>query len=86
VDAPPRADPPPGTARGPVPEPPLDVFEALALLGLDPTADRAAIDRAYRERSLACHPDKVAHLDPDFQALAQRKFVRLKAAYDLLTS
>jgi DnaJ like chaperone protein len=62
------------------------VFQALALLGLQPTADRRAIERAYRERSLACHPDKVAHLDPDFQALAEAKFRRLKQAYDLLRS
>ena len=43
-------------------------------------------NEAYRERSLACHPDKVAHLDPDFLALAERKFRELKRAHDLLTA
>jgi DnaJ-domain-containing protein 1 len=63
---------------------PLDVLRAMALLGVPASADRSAIQRAFRERSLTCHPDKVAHLDPEFQALAERKFKRLRQAYDLL--
>jgi DnaJ like chaperone protein len=57
---------------------------ALELLGVGPTAARREIERAFREKSRRCHPDKVAHLDPEFQALAERKFKRLKSAYDLL--
>ncbi len=92
--APPQAEPrpPPRPAEAPPPppvEPPpaLEVSpaEALALLGVGPGADRQAIERAFRERSLACHPDKVAHLDPDFIELAERKFRRLQQAYELLT-
>ena len=41
-------------------------------------------EQAFRERSLTCHPDKVAHLDPEFQQLAEEKFKRLLQAYDLL--
>lgn len=67
-------------------DPPIEMAEALALLGCDVTADKPQIERAFRERSLTCHPDKVAHLDPDFQELAERKFKRLKAAFDLLTT
>ncbi len=78
---PPPADPPPARPGPGVPS----VARALALLGLAPEADRAAIERAFHERSLLCHPDKVAHLDEDFQELADRKFRELKAAYDLLT-
>jgi curved DNA-binding protein CbpA len=51
-----------------------------------PTADRDTIERAYRERSLKCHPDKVAHLDGEFQALAEEKFKRLREAYEILVS
>ncbi|MDJ0522134.1 MAG: J domain-containing protein [Planctomycetota bacterium] len=65
-------------------EAPLDAATALDLLGITPGADREAIERAFRERSLTCHPDKVAHLDAEFQALAERKFKRLRRAYELL--
>lgn len=92
---PPRSAPPP-PPREPEPEPeplqipvppadePMGPREACALLGVAPQADRKAIERAFRERSLACHPDKVAHLDADFQALAEAKFRRLQRARDLL--
>jgi DnaJ-domain-containing protein 1 len=65
-------------------ETPLDALAALEVLGLGPTADAESIERAFRERSRTCHPDKVAHLDAEFQALAERKFRRLRAAYELL--
>lgn len=64
----------------------MTLARALEVLGVSPAADRATIDRAFRERSLACHPDKVAHLDHDFQALAERKFRELKRAHELLTT
>lgn len=78
----PAADPPPAA---PAPPPTASFREALEVLGVGPEADAEAIDRAFRERSLLCHPDKVAHLDEDFQALAAAKFRRLKAAHDLLS-
>ncbi len=62
----------------------MSIAEALEVLGIGATADEAAIDQAFRERSLTCHPDKVAHLDDEFQALAEQKFKRLRAAYDRL--
>lgn len=84
----------PAPPRSPGPEvppaPPADaeraptLWEALELLRVAPTASREELERAYRTRSLGCHPDKVAHLDPEFQALAERKFKRLRAAYELL--
>lgn len=83
--APPPARPaqpprPPEPAR----DAPLGLAEALEVLGVPPTVSPEELERAYRVRSLACHPDKVAHLDPEFQALAERKFKRLRAAYELL--
>lgn len=88
---PPRDPEPPPPPPEPEPEPlrvppppdpdaPVGVAEARELLGVETGADRAAIERAFRERSLACHPDKVAHLDEDFQALAEAKFRRLQKA------
>jgi curved DNA-binding protein CbpA len=53
-------------------------------LGVRPTARREEIDAAFRTKALQCHPDKVAHLDPEFRALAERKFKELVAAYEAL--
>lgn len=66
------------------PEAPLSVTEALELLGVGPEAEAPELERAFRRRSKTCHPDKVAHLDPEFQALAEQKFKRLQAALELL--
>ncbi len=88
----PAEAPPEGPAGAPTDaesvaqEGPLGPVEALQILGLEPAADGRAIDRAFRERSLTCHPDKVAHMDLEFQELAERKFKRLQKAYDLLRS
>lgn len=84
----PAPEPPPADAPPPAEpdaEEPIGPVEAVALLGIEPSADRSAIEKAFRERSLTCHPDKVAHLDLEFQQLAERKFRRLQRAYDLLT-
>ena len=63
---------------------PKDVAAALSVLELTAGASAKDIDRAFRRLALTCHPDKVAHLDSDFVALAERKFKRLQAARDLL--
>ncbi len=59
--------------------------EALALLGVGAGASEEEIRAAFRERSLTCHPDKVAHLDAEIQDAARRKFERLREALALLT-
>lgn len=74
---------------GPPKTPPdrrLTTLEAFTTLGLSPTASMADVEKAYRERALLCHPDKVAHLDADFAELAHRKFRRLQESRDLLAS
>lgn len=48
------------------------------LLGVAPTADRAAIAAAFRERAKSCHPD----LNPDDPGAAE-KFIRLQEAHRL---
>lgn len=88
--APAREPPEPPVVEIHPPEPaldePLTLPVALEILGVGPGAGREEIERAFRERSRTCHPDKVAHLDPEFQALAERKFKRLRSAYELLLS
>ncbi|MHC5010293.1 MAG: J domain-containing protein [Planctomycetota bacterium] len=86
IDIPVEDDATEAPRRGPVSaeDTALTPLEALDILGLSPTDGPDAIEAAFRERSLTCHPDKVAHLDRDFQALAEKKFKLLKRAYDLL--
>lgn len=58
---------------------PYDVLE------IEPDASQSEIRRAYRTLANKYHPDKSAHLGPEFQALAEEKFKEIQAAYDVLT-
>ena len=58
---------------------PYDVLE----IGAD--ASQSDIRRAYRNLANKYHPDKTAHLGPEFQALAEEKFKEIQQAYDVLT-
>lgn len=81
----PPEDPAPPEAAGEVIDAsPMDVTTAAGLLGIRSDAPAAEVERMFRERALLCHPDKVSHLDPDFVALAERKFRQLQDARDLL--
>ena len=57
---------------------------ALALLGLEPGADFSAVKAAWRRMLQQYHPDKFAHLDPEFQRIAADKTRDINAAYRLL--
>jgi hypothetical protein len=81
---PPRRAPPTRPPAEPAEEEALDVEGARRLLGVPAEAGPDAVEEAFRRHALLCHPDKVAHLDADFQALAARKFRRLQRARDLL--
>ena len=89
---PPPPPPPPGPPPAPPspPPPPAEIplprtpAEARALLRVGADAGPREVDAAFRKASRKCHPDLVAHLDEDFQRLAHGKFLRLKAAHDLL--
>jgi hypothetical protein len=54
------------------------------ILGVAPGASIEEIQTAYRAAAQQYHPDKVAHLGDEFQALAQEKFIQIQDAYNLL--
>lgn len=51
------------------------------LLGVRPDADFATIKKAYRQRVMEYHPDRVSGLGEDLQKLAERKMKELNEAF-----
>jgi DnaJ-class molecular chaperone len=47
-------------------------------------ASEAEISAAYRRLAQMYHPDKVAGLAPEFQALADERMKEINAAYEVL--
>lgn len=61
-----------------------DVWDPWRILGISPGATRTEITRAYREQLKRYHPDRVADLGEELQALAHRKALDLRRAYEEL--
>lgn len=71
---PPPAEPPP--------EPPA--MDPYAVLGIAPGVTLDEAKKAWRSLLLQYHPDKVAHLAPEFQALAEEKTRSINAAFAMI--
>jgi hypothetical protein len=54
------------------------------ILGIEPTASKEEITRAYRDMAKKYHPDTVANLAPEFRELAEQRMKAINAAYDQL--
>lgn len=52
-----------------------------AILGISPSATDDEVRKAFRSMAMKHHPDKVAHLGPEFQRTANEKFARINDAY-----
>ena len=52
-----------------------------AVLGLEPGAEFAQINNAYRKLSMQYHPDKVGHLGEEFKKVAEEKMKEINVAY-----
>ncbi len=64
---------------------PAKVDEALATLGLDRERSSAeSIKEAWRRLSMENHPDRAAHLGPEFRDVAERQMRRINGAYEVL--
>jgi hypothetical protein len=55
--------------------------QALAVLGLDAGADRARVQRAFRQRAAEVHPDRHPRASAAERATLLRRFSELSAAY-----
>lgn len=65
--------------RQPRSVPPV-VKAALAVLGLEESADFAEAHTAYKKLVQSYHPDKVAHLGPELKRVAEKKTKELNMA------
>lgn len=76
--APHEPEPPP-----PPPAPPVQ-RDPWTVLGIAPGTSKDEARRAFRTLVAQYHPDKVAHLAPEFQELAERKTREILEAWDQL--
>jgi len=51
------------------------------ILEIDPSANDQELKKAYRSMAARFHPDKVQHLGPEFQKMAEEKFKAINTAY-----
>ncbi|MCF7796779.1 MAG: molecular chaperone DjiA [Lentisphaeria bacterium] len=58
-----------------------DTSQAYQILEADPQAGDDEIKKAYRRMAARFHPDKVSHLGPEFQKMAEEKFKAINQAY-----
>lgn len=54
------------------------------VLEIDPSASDQDVKKAYRTMATRFHPDKVHHLGPDFQKMADEKFKAINEAYQAI--
>jgi hypothetical protein len=59
-------------------------MDSYTLLEVSPHASPEEIKAAYRRAVARYHPDKVAHLGPEFQELAHKKLLAIQQAYETL--
>ena len=63
---------------------PLTLDDACRLLGVSSNASLDDVARAYKEKMIKSHPDKVSHLSEELQEKAKELTLKLNEAYDLI--
>jgi DnaJ-domain-containing protein 1 len=63
---------------------PLTLDDACRLLGVSSNASLEDATRAYKEKMIKSHPDKVSHLSEELQEKAKELTLKLNEAYDLI--
>ncbi len=63
---------------------PLTLDRAYTILGVSPKASLDEISKAYKEKVMKSHPDKVSHLSRELQEKAKEITLNLNGAYGLI--
>ncbi len=58
-----------------------DTNSYYKILEIDPSGSDQDVKKAYRLMATRFHPDKVQHLGPEFQKMAEEKFKAINEAY-----
>ena len=72
-----------GTGRSPRPRHD-SIEEALATLGLAEGVASEDIKKTWRRLAMENHPDRAAHLGPEFRRIAEEQMRKINAAYEVL--
>ena len=62
----------------------LGLEEAYGLLGVNPDASWEEVQKAYKDKIVKSHPDKVAHLSEELQKKAKELTLQLNNAIDII--
>ncbi len=57
---------------------------AYKILEINSSASDDEVKKAYRKMAIKFHPDKVAHLGPEFQETANAKFQKVNEAFEII--
>ena len=83
-DAPPRSDDTPPRGRRAVPSSEPEAKDPWVVLGIERGTPKDEARKAFRALIAQYHPDKVAHLAPEFHALAERRTREILEAWEAL--
>ena len=64
---------------------PRSVCNSFAFFGLDPACSSDDLRTAFRHKMTQYHPDKVAHMAPEFRQVAEEKSKEINCHYDVIS-
>ncbi len=64
----------------------MNLDESYRLLNVSPDASWNEVQKAYKEKMVKSHPDKVAHLGEELQEKAKELTIKINKAYNIIKS
>ncbi len=64
----------------------MSLDQAQRLLNVGPDAPWSEVQKAYKEKMVKSHPDKVAHLGEELQEKAKELTIKINKAYNIIKS
>lgn len=64
----------------------MSLDQAYRLLNISPDAPWSEVQKAYKEKMVKSHPDKVTHLGAELQEKAKELTIKINKAYNIIKS